>query len=205
MLNCNPETVSTDYDMSDRLYFEELSFESVLDVYNFEQPYGIVLSVGGQLPNNIAMDLHRQPHVNVLGIIVVLMLVIFSNNEMYLFILKGTLPESIDAAENRFKFSRLLDEINIRQPIWRELSNLNNASSFCDSVGYPCLVRPSYVLSGAAMRIVFNAKDLKAYLNEHGLSKERPVVISKFIADAKELDIDAVARNGEVLRMVREY
>ncbi|CAF1565450.1 unnamed protein product, partial [Adineta ricciae] len=179
MLNCNPETVSTDYDMSDRLFFEEISFESVLDVYNFEKPHGIILSMGGQLPNNIAMDLHRQSHVNVLG----------------------TLPESIDTAENRFKFSRLLDEMNIRQPKWKELSNFNSASAFCDSVGYPCLVRPSYVLSGAAMRIVFNAKDLKAYLSEHGLSKEYPVVISKFILDAKELDIDAVASNGEVVRM----
>ncbi|CAF4122334.1 unnamed protein product [Rotaria sp. Silwood2] len=179
MLNCNPETVSTDYDMSDRLYFEEISFESVLDVYNFEKPYGIILSMGGQLPNNIAMDLHRQIHVHVLG----------------------TLPESIDTAENRFKFSRLLDEINIQQPKWKELSNFNSASTFCDSVGYPCLVRPSYVLSGAAMRIVFNAKDLKAYLSEHGLSKEYPVVISKFILDAKELDIDAVAWNGQVVRM----
>ncbi|CAF1336207.1 unnamed protein product [Adineta steineri] len=179
MLNCNPETVSTDYDMSDRLYFEEISFESVLDVYNFERPHGIVLSMGGQLPNNIAMDLHRQSHVNVLG----------------------TFPESIDAAENRFKFSRLLDEMNIKQPKWKELSSFEGASNFCDAVDYPCLVRPSYVLSGAAMRIVFNANDLKAYLSEHGLSKEYPVVISKFILDAKELDIDAVARNGEVVRM----
>ena len=179
MLNCNPETVSTDYDMSDRLYFEEISFESVLDVYNFEKPHGVVLSMGGQLPNNIAMDLHRQRHVNVLG----------------------TFPESIDAAENRFKFSRLLDEMNIRQPKWKELCDLDSASVFCDSVGYPCLVRPSYVLSGAAMRIVFNVKDLKAYLSEHGLSKEYPVVISKFIVDAKELDIDAVACNGQVVRM----
>ncbi|CAM2704180.1 unnamed protein product [Rotaria socialis] len=179
MLNCNPETVSTDYDMSDRLYFEEISFESVLDVYNFEKPHGIILSMGGQLPNNIAMDLHRQRHVNVLG----------------------TLPESIDAAENRFKFSRLLDENNIQQPKWKELCNFNGASAFCDSVGYPCLVRPSYVLSGAAMRIVYNAKDLKAYLSEHGLSKEYPVVISKFILDAKELDIDAVAWNGQVVRL----
>ncbi len=114
----------------------------------------------------------------------------------------GTLPESIDAAENRFKFSRLLDEMNIRQPKWKELSNFEGASAFCDTVGYPCLVRPSYVLSGAAMRVVFNAKDLKAYLVEHGLSKEYPVVISKFILDAKELDIDAVAWNGQVVRMV---
>ena len=114
----------------------------------------------------------------------------------------GTLPESIDAAENRFKFSRLLDEMNIRQPKWKELSDFDNANAFCDSVGYPCLVRPSYVLSGAAMRVVFNAKDLKAYLSEHELSKEYPVVVSKFIADAKELDIDAVAWNGQVVRMV---
>lgn len=121
---------------------------------------------------------------------------------MFLYFFPGTLPESIDAAENRFKFSRLLDEINIQQPKWKELSNLDSASTFCDTVGYPCLVRPSYVLSGAAMRIVFNAKDLKAYLSEHGLSKERPVVISKFIIDAKELDIDAVAWDGRVVRMV---
>ncbi len=119
-----------------------------------------------------------------------------------LLVFKGTLPESIDAAENRFKFSRLLDEINIQQPKWKELSNFDGACTFCDKVGYPCLVRPSYVLSGAAMRIVFNANDLKIYLSEHGLSKEYPVVISKFILDAKELDIDAVASHGQVVRMV---
>lgn len=183
--------------MSDRLYFEEVSFESVLDVYNFERPHGIILSMGGQLPNNIAMDLHRQRHVNVLGKDG------FSVTDyIAFFICAGTLPESIDAAENRFKFSRLLDEMHIRQPKWKELSDFDSASAFCDDVSYPCLVRPSYVLSGAAMRVVFNAKDLRAYLNEHGLSKEYPVVISKFILDAKELDIDAVASNGQVVRMV---
>ncbi|CAF1006251.1 unnamed protein product, partial [Didymodactylos carnosus] len=179
MINCNPETVSTDYDVSDRLYFEEISFECVMDIYNFEKPYGVILSFGGQLPNNIAMDLHRQQTVHILG----------------------THPENIDKAENRYKFSRGLEKIDILQPQWRQLSDIDNASNFCDGVQYPCLVRPSYVLSGAAMKIVYNKNDLKSYLNEHELSREYPVVISKFILDAKEIDIDAVAKNGEVVRM----
>lgn len=130
MVNYNPETVSTDYDMSDRLYFEELTFETVLTIYEMERPLGIILSMGGQAANNIAMDLHRQ-HVRVLG----------------------TSPESIDNAENRFKFSRMLDNIGISQPRWKELQSLQSAFDFCEEVGYPCLVRPSYVLSGAAMKV----------------------------------------------------
>ena len=130
MVNFNPETVSTDYDMSDRLYFEELTFESVLTIYEMERPLGIILSMGGQAANNIAMDLHRQ-HVRVLG----------------------SSPESIDNAENRFKFSRMLDNIGISQPRWKELQSLQSAFDFCEEVGYPCLVRPSYVLSGAAMKV----------------------------------------------------
>lgn len=132
MVNYNPETVSTDYDMSDRLYFEELTFETVLTIYEMERPLGIILSMGGQAANNIAMDLHRQ-HVRVLG----------------------TSPESIDNAENRFKFSRMLDNIGISQPRWKELQSLQSAFDFSEEVGYPCLVRPSYVLSGAAMKVIF--------------------------------------------------
>lgn len=130
MINYNPETVSTDYDMSDRLYFEEISFEVVMDIYNIENPSGIILSMGGQLPNNIAIDLHRQ-QTRILG----------------------TSPDSIDGAENRFKFSRMLDQIGIKQPRWKELTNLESAVEFCEEVEYPCLVRPSYVLSGAAMNV----------------------------------------------------
>ncbi|XP_064487253.1 multifunctional protein CAD-like [Ornithodoros turicata] len=179
MLNCNPETVSTDYDMCDRLYFDEISFETVMDIYNLEQPEGIILSMGGQLPNNIAMDLHRQK-ARILG----------------------TSPESIDCAENRFKFSRMLDSIGISQPRWKELTNLENAKKFCDEVGYPCLVRPSYVLSGAAMNVAYTHKDLENYLGEAtAVSKEHPVVISKFICEAKEIDVDAVAQEGQLVAM----
>jgi len=131
MVNYNPETVSTDYDMCDRLYFDEISFEAVMDIYQLESPEGVILSVGGQLPNNIAMALHRQK-VRVLG----------------------TSPESIDRAENRFKFSRMLDNIDIKQPRWKELKDLRSAKTFCSEVGFPCLVRPSYVMSGAAMNVV---------------------------------------------------
>lgn len=127
--------------MSDKLYFEELSFETVMTIYELEKPRGIILSMGGQIPNNLAIDLHRQK-VKVLG----------------------TCPESIDNAENRFKFSRMLDNIGILQPKWKELQNLNNAFEFCDLVGYPCLVRPSYVLSGAAMKVAYNSTELEQYL-----------------------------------------
>ncbi|KAF7990987.1 hypothetical protein HCN44_000792 [Aphidius gifuensis] len=179
MVNYNPETVSTDYDMSDRLYFEEISFEVVMDIYNHENPEGIILSMGGQLSNNIAMDLHRQ-QARILG----------------------TSPESVDGAENRFKFSRMLDKIGISQPRWKELTNLQSAINFCEEVGYPCLVRPSYVLSGAAMNVAHSNQDLESYLkNASDVSKEHPVVISKFILEAKEIDVDAVAYDGRILCM----
>lgn len=179
MVNYNPETVSTDYDMSDRLYFEEISFEVVMDIYNLENPAGIILCMGGQLPNNIAMDLHRQ-QARILG----------------------TSPDSIDGAENRFKFSRMLDRIGIMQPRWKELTNLKSATEFCEEVGYPCLVRPSYVLSGAAMNVAHSNEDLETYLNAaSNVSKEHPVVISKFILESKEIDVDAVACEGIVLCM----
>lgn len=179
MVNYNPETVSTDYDMCDRLYFEEISFEVVMDIYSAENPDGIILSMGGQLPNNIAMDLHRQ-QARILG----------------------TSPESVDGAENRFKFSRMLDRIGISQPRWKELTNLKSAIEFCNEVGYPCLVRPSYVLSGAAMNVVHSERDLEDYLNlASEVSKEHPVVISKFLLEAKEIDVDAVACDGMILCM----
>ncbi|XP_034240119.1 CAD protein [Thrips palmi] len=179
MVNYNPETVSTDYDMVDRLYFEEISFEVVMDIYNAENPEGIILSMGGQLPNNIAMDLHRQ-QARILG----------------------TSPDSVDGAENRFKFSRMLDRIGISQPRWKELTNLESARAFCEEVGFPCLVRPSYVLSGAAMNVAHTPHDLETYLNTASyVSKEHPVVISKFILEAKEIDVDAVACDGAVLCM----
>ena len=176
MINCNPETVSTDYDEADKLYFEELSFESVLDIYNFEDPRGIILSMGGQLPNNIAMPLYRQG-VRVLG----------------------TSPEMIDKAENRYKFSRLLDTIGVDQPVWKELTSIEEAINFCAQVQYPCLVRPSYVLSGMAMNVAHSDKDLVKYLGTAvAVSRDHPVVISKFILDAKEIEVDAVADRGIV-------
>ncbi|XP_040848902.1 CAD protein isoform X4 [Ochotona curzoniae] len=177
MVNYNPETVSTDYDMCDRLYFDEISFEVVMDIYELENPEGVILSMGGQLPNNMAMALHRQ-QCRVLG----------------------TSPEAIDSAENRFKFSRLLDTIGISQPQWRELSDLESAHQFCQSVGYPCVVRPSYVLSGAAMNVAYTDGDLERFLSSAAaVSKEHPVVISKFIQEAKEIDVDAVACDGLVV------
>ena len=179
MINYNPETVSTDYDMSDRLYFEELSFETVMNIYDLESPKGVILSMGGQISNNIAMDLWRQK-VKVLG----------------------SLPEAIDNAENRFKFSRMLDNIGILQPKWKELQTLQSAVDFCEEFGYPCLVRPSYVLSGAAMKVAHNNHELVTYLREAStVSKDYPVVISKFILDAKEIDVDAVAKDGHLVCM----
>ncbi|XP_054723164.1 CAD protein-like [Uloborus diversus] len=177
MVNYNPETVSTDYDKCDRLYFDEISFETVMDIYNIENPEGIILSMGGQLPNNIAMDLwlHKAK-------------------------ILGTSPESIDNAENRFKFSRMLDNIHISQPQWKELTTLETAKEFCEQVGYPCLVRPSYVLSGAAMNVAYSHQDLETYLNE-ATAVGTVVVISKFVMDAKEIDVDAVAYNGELVCM----
>ncbi|XP_041483716.1 CAD protein-like [Lytechinus variegatus] len=177
MVNYNPETVSTDYDMCDRLYFDEISFETVMDIYESEDPSGVVLSMGGQLPNNIAMALHRQ-QCRILG----------------------TSPESIDNAENRFKFSRMLDQIGLNQPQWKELTNIEAAREFCERVGYPCLVRPSYVLSGAAMNVAHTHNDLEGFLSSAvALSKEHPVVISKFIMEAKEIDVDAVAQDGKIV------
>ncbi|XP_067841372.1 CAD protein [Heptranchias perlo] len=177
MVNYNPETVSTDYDMCDRLYFDEISFEVVMDIYELENPEGIILSMGGQLPNNIAMDLHRQ-QCRILG----------------------TSPESIDTAENRFKFSRMLDTIGISQPRWKELSDTESSKQFCTKVGYPCLVRPSYVLSGVAMNVAYSDSDLEKFLSSAvAVSKEYPVVISKFIQEAKEIDVDAVACDGVVI------
>ncbi|XP_050186854.1 CAD protein isoform X1 [Myiozetetes cayanensis] len=177
MVNYNPETVSTDYDMCDRLYFDEISFEVVMDIYELENPEGVILSMGGQLPNNIAMALHRQ-QCRILG----------------------TSPEAIDSAENRFKFSRLLDSIGISQPLWKNLSDMESAKYFCCKVGYPCVVRPSYVLSGAAMNVAYSDSDLEKFLsNAVAVSKEQPVVISKFIQEAKEIDVDAVACDGVVV------
>ncbi|KAF2070217.1 hypothetical protein CYY_008463 [Polysphondylium violaceum] len=180
MINFNPETVSTDYDECDYLYFEELNLERVLDIYERGGPdsnHGIILSVGGQIPNNLAIPLMRQ-NVKVLG----------------------THPDMIDNAENRYKFSRLLDSIGIDQPLWKELTSVADTKDFCDSVGFPCLVRPSYVLSGAAMNVVHSAQDLETFLTEAAaVSREHPVVISKFISEAKEIEIDAVADNGEIV------
>ncbi|KAI5294958.1 hypothetical protein KEM52_002750 [Ascosphaera acerosa] len=174
MVNYNPETVSTDYDEADRLYFENINLETILDIYQLESAGGVIISMGGQTPNNIALPLHRL-NVKVLG----------------------TSPEMIDGAENRYKFSRMLDHIGVDQPAWKELSSFGEASSFCDTVGYPVLVRPSYVLSGAAMNTVYSKDDLASYLNQAAeVSREHPVVITKYIENAKEIEMDAVARNG---------
>jgi len=177
MVNYNPETVSTDYDICDRLYFEELSFERVLDIYRRENPRGIILSMGGQIPNNLALKCFKA------GMRIL-----------------GTSPESIDMAENRYKFSKLLDSLGIDQPEWNELRNIKEAEAFAEAVGYPVLVRPSYVLSGAAMSVVLDERDLDKYLKKASrVSPEYPVVISKFILNAKEIEMDAVARHGEIL------
>jgi carbamoyl-phosphate synthase large subunit len=177
MVNYNPETVSTDYDICDRLYFDELSFERVLDIYEKEEPRGVLLSMGGQIPNNIAMKC-RRAGVRVLG----------------------TSPKDIDRAENRFKFSKLLDEIGVDQPEWKELRSTGEAGAFARAIGYPVLIRPSYVLSGAAMSIVFNEPTLDRYLRKASLvSPEHPVVISKFIMNGKEIEMDAVADRGKVI------
>lgn len=177
IINCNPETVSTDYDEADRLYFDELSFETVMDIYHLENSKGIILAMGGQIPNNIAMSLYRQ------------------NVKIF-----GTSPEMIDRAENRYKFSRTLDTIGVDQPEWKELTSIQEAINFCNKVKYPCLVRPSYVLSGAAMNVAYLDKDLEEYLNNAvKVSKDYPIVITKFITDAKEIEVDAVASNGKVI------
>ncbi|PFH49641.1 hypothetical protein AMATHDRAFT_62764 [Amanita thiersii Skay4041] len=177
MVNYNPETVSTDYDEADRLYFENISLETILDIYDTEQSRGIILSMGGQTPNNIALPLYRQ------------------NVKIY-----GTSPEMIDTAENRYKFSRLLDEIGVDQPRWKELTSYEEALTFCEKVGFPVLVRPSYVLSGAAMNVVSTGDDLLTYLTEAtAVSREHPVVITKYIEQAKEIEMDAVAKDGKMI------
>lgn len=176
MINCNPETVSTDYDTCDKLYFEELSLERVLDIYEKEQPEGLIVSMGGQIPNNLAVKLQKAG-VKILG----------------------TSPEQIDNAENRHKFSQILDDYGIDQPEWKELTSLKEAIDFANKVGYPVLIRPSYVLSGAAMSIVLNENELEEYLRKATeINKEHPVVISKFITDAREIEVDAVSDNGDL-------
>ena len=176
MINYNPETVSTDYDTCDRLYFDELSFERVMDIIELEEPKGVIVSTGGQIPNNLAMRLHGQ-HVNILG----------------------TSPESIDRAEDRQKFSTMCDELGIDQPRWSELTSIEDIYHFVDKVGFPVLIRPSYVLSGAAMNVVSNKDELLHFLELAAeVSKDHPVVVSEFIEQAKEVEIDAVAQEGEV-------
>ncbi|MCI6933047.1 MAG: carbamoyl-phosphate synthase (glutamine-hydrolyzing) large subunit [Bacteroidales bacterium] len=177
MINYNPETVSTDYDMCDRLYFDELSFERVLDVIDLESPRGVIVSVGGQIPNNLAMKLHRQS-VPILG----------------------TSPVSIDRAENRNKFSAMLDQLGIDQPKWSALTSMEDVQKFVDKVGFPVLVRPSYVLSGAAMNVCYDEEELHRFLRlASEVSKDYPVVISQFMTETKEIEFDAVADHGEVV------
>ena len=176
MINYNPETVSTDYDMCDRLYFDELSFERVMDIIELENPHGVILSVGGQIPNNLSTRLDGQ-NVRILG----------------------TSATDIDHAEDRHKFSSMLDELGIDQPRWRELTSLSDIYDFVDEVGYPVLVRPSYVLSGAAMNVCSNNTELEMFLKlAANVSKQHPVVVSEFIQNAKEIEMDAVARDGEI-------
>ena len=177
MINYNPETVSTDYDMCDRLYFDELSFERVMDVFDLEQSRGVIVSVGGQIPNNLAMKLHRQS-VPILG----------------------TSPVSIDRAENRGKFSSMLDQLGIDQPKWSALTSMDDINKFIEEVGYPVLVRPSYVLSGAAMNVCYDDEELKRFLAAASeVSKEYPVVVSQFMQETNEIEFDGVAQNGEVV------
>lgn len=177
MINYNPETVSTDYDMCDRLYFDELSFERVMDILDLEMPRGVIVSVGGQIPNNLAMKLYRQ-QVPVLG----------------------TSPVSIDRAENRHKFSAMLDQLGIDQPRWKEMTNMEEIKSFIEEVGFPVLIRPSYVLSGAAMNVCYDFEQVERFLDQAAkVSKEYPVVVSEFLQNAKEIEFDAVARNGEII------
>jgi carbamoyl-phosphate synthase large subunit len=176
MINYNPETVSTDHDVCNKLYFEEISLERVLDIYEKENPEGVIVSMGGQIPNNLAIKL-------------------FNNDVKIL----GTSPLKIDSAESRDKFSSILDNLSIDQPEWEELTLLKSAKEFCKRVGYPVLIRPSYVLSGASMSIVLSETELEEYLSKASdISKEHPVVISKFITDAREIEVDAVADKGEL-------
>lgn len=176
MINYNPETVSTDYDMCDRLYFDELTFERVMDILDLESPHGVILSVGGQIPNNLATRLDKE-HVNILG----------------------TSAKSIDNAEDRNKFSAMLDRLGIDQPRWRELTSFDDINKFIDEVGFPVLVRPSYVLSGAAMNVCSNSEELHRFLRlAANVSKQHPVVVTEFIQNAKEIEMDAVAQNGDI-------
>ncbi|MBN1182912.1 MAG: carbamoyl-phosphate synthase (glutamine-hydrolyzing) large subunit [Bacteroidales bacterium] len=176
MINYNPETVSTDYDVCDRLYFDELTFERVMDIVDLEAPKGVIISTGGQIPNNLATRLDAEK-VNILG----------------------TSAKSIDNAENRHKFSSMLDQLHIDQPQWKELTNIKDIYEFVDNVGFPVLIRPSYVLSGAAMNVVSNKDELEHFLGLAAkVSKQYPVVVSEFIQQAKEIEIDAVAKNGEL-------
>lgn len=180
MLNCNPETVSTDYDECDKLYFEELTLERVLDIQDKELAAGMVVSMGGQIPNNLSLKLHK------VGVKVI-----------------GTSPENIDRAENRHKFSALLDKLDIDQPAWEECSDIEKANQFAKRVGYPVLIRPSYVLSGAAMSVAFNEKELNYYLTKAAnINRAHPVVVTKFILGAKEIEIDAVAQRGKLINWV---
>ncbi len=177
MINYNPETVSTDYDMCDRLYFDELTYERVMDIIELENPYGVILSVGGQIPNNLALRLD-EAKVNILG----------------------TTAQSIDNAEDRHKFSSMLDRIGVDQPRWKELTSLDDIKGFVNEVGYPVLIRPSYVLSGAAMNVCSNDQELENFLSLAAeVSKKHPVVVTEFVENAKEIEIDAVANKGEIV------
>jgi carbamoyl-phosphate synthase large subunit len=177
MLNYNPETVSTDYDMCDRLYFDELTYERVMDIIELENPHGLVLSTGGQIPNNLALSLDKA------GVPIL-----------------GTTADSIDNAEDRHKFSSMLDRLGIDQPRWKELTSLSEINAFADEVGFPVLVRPSYVLSGAAMNVCSNPAELTTFLKvAANVSQKHPVVVSEFVRHAKEIEIDAVANRGEIV------
>jgi carbamoylphosphate synthase large subunit len=177
IINYNPETVSTDYDESDRLYFEELSLERVMDIYESENPAGLIVSVGGQIPNNLASSLHE-----------------FGANIL------GTDACDIERAEDRNEFSKMLDTMDIAQPTWSVLNSMDDALQWCQAVGYPVLVRPSFVLSGAAMRVAATEAQLKNFLGlAADVSGDKPVVVTKFIEDAKEIEFDAVANKGEIL------
>jgi carbamoyl-phosphate synthase large subunit len=177
MINYNPETVSTDYDISDRLYFDELTFERTLDIIELENPFGVIVSTGGQIPNNLAV------RYDTVGVKIL-----------------GTQAKYIDMAENRHKFSAMLDEIGVDQPLWRELTNMDDINKFADTVGFPLLIRPSYVLSGAAMNVVSNKEELKHFLSlATQVSKQYPVVVSQFLQNAKEIEMDAVANDGDII------
>ena len=177
MINYNPETVSTDYDMCDRLYFDELTFERVMDIIDMEAPHGVIVSTGGQIPNNLAVYLDEQ-RVPILG----------------------TQAKDIDGAEDRAKFSQMLNELGVNQPEWSALTSMDDINQFVERVGFPVLVRPSYVLSGAAMNVCSNKDELERFLQlAANVSEDHPVVVSKFIEHAKEIEMDAVAKDGEIL------